>query len=735
LSRQQAAAAAGVLAAPQAVVVVQGDAGAGKTTMLRAVKDVAATAGWDLVGVSVQGVAARQLQAESGISSTTVASYLSQERSEAARGQTRRSRLVVVDESSMLGSRDLAELLRQAQAHGDKVVLVGDRNQVQGVGAGRPFARLVEAAERSGQLLSLSENYRQRDKELLEAVDLARAGKMAESVSLLDRTGRVLEIEDTSLRRVAVAHQYDKNTLIVAGSRESRDALNQIIREDLAKRGIVDRATAHNYPLCWSDPDGVPHMEVRELAVGDVVTFLENEYRNYDVRNGERGEVTKASGRSLAIRLEDGRSVDIDLREYSALDYGYALTTYKAQGQTYDRVIVEADTKEAQLQDQRNTYVQITRGRDDVRLFTDDKIALREAAEVLNFKVDTLEIAADFERTARMERRVYAEVFGDRDQGRDRATGAAVGLAEEKPNDDREKQEASPEAGASAAPPEQGRGSDRPFHPETTSTIQGSETVPSSLPADLSSFDTSVRENIGNFNRLFGKEPLTGMAEKLRDELTKAAAEAPEKARKEIVEERLAELDVTTDALVNGYKRVTALPANQQRDLMENLRCEVERRLMLKNILPSDEVRRAHEGLRTSMAETLDPTKIRVRNLQVLLQYGDVDVLLNGCFKQFKAIESRLEGRPDLNLEEKRRVAAELSKPENARVFGAHLTEPERAVAVGVFRSGVRDLDGATQGLDESERIAVQEYIEREQARSEQKGRDQGEGRSRGHER
>lgn len=415
LSERQAAVAAGILSAGRGTVVVQGDAGAGKTTMLRAVRDIAVQKGWETVGLSIQGVAARKLQEESGIASVTVSSYLSRERLAEREEKTRAPRLIVIDEASMNDSRGLAELMKRADKHGDKVVLVGDRNQIQSVGAGRPFDRLVETAEASGELLSLSENYRQRNKELREAVNLARDGKMRESIDILARTGRVAEIQNRDLRRVAVAALYNKDTLILAGSRESRDALNVLIRDDLAKRGVVDRTTAHTYKLSWADVDGMKQTVSRELAKGDAVTFLKNDYgKDLDVRNGERGEVLSTSKDGVTVRLEDGRKVEVDIKKYGALDYGYAMTTYKAQGQTYDKVVVEADTSVPVLQDYRNTYVQITRARDDVRVFTDDKAELREAAGVLNNRADTFGVDATLEKAAAMERRVQAEAFGDR---------------------------------------------------------------------------------------------------------------------------------------------------------------------------------------------------------------------------------------------------------------------------------------------------------------------------------
>ncbi|MHB2027154.1 MAG: MobF family relaxase [Elusimicrobiota bacterium] len=399
LSEPQASAAAAILSSRDNLLIIQGDAGAGKTAMLKAVGDIAKGQGWEPRGVAVQGTAARKLEEESGIDSQTLASYLAQEEARARRepGSKRVPRLVVFDEASMVGSRDLAKLRKNVEAAGDKLVLVGDRNQLQAIGAGRPFDRLAAQAEAKGDLLQLSENFRQRDAKLRAAVDLARQGDMRKSLELLNKAGHVAQIKDAYVRRLAVAEHYDKNTLIITGGRDSRDELNAIIRADLVKRGELSEK-GRIYELSVRDADGVYRVCRHELAPGDVVTFLENEYKAYDVRNGERGQVLSTRERGLTVKLEDGRAVDLDLDKYAALDYGYAVTTYKSQGQTFDKVVVEADTASAALQDQRNTYVQITRARDAVKIITDDKAELRSLAGVLSYKADTLDAKISYAR-------------------------------------------------------------------------------------------------------------------------------------------------------------------------------------------------------------------------------------------------------------------------------------------------------------------------------------------------
>jgi ATP-dependent exoDNAse (exonuclease V) alpha subunit len=710
LSEQQAAAAAGILSADRGTVVVQGDAGAGKTTMLRAVQEVASQKGWETVGLAIQGVAARKLQEESGIVSLTVSSYLARERAAGREDESlvpRGPRLLVIDEASMVDSRGLAELTRRADKHGDKIVLVGDRNQIQSVGAGRPFDRLVETAEECGQLLSLSENYRQRNQDLREAVDMARAGKMRESLDILARTGHITEIRDKSLRRLAVASLYAKDTLILAGSRESRDDLNLLIRDDLAKRGRIDRTTAKTYTLTWRNTDGTRQSVRRELAVGDVVTFLKNDYRkDFDVRNGERGEILKATEHGLSVRLEDDRVVKVDIEKYAALDYGYALTTYKSQGQTYNKVVVDADTAIPLLQDQRNTFVQITRSRDDIQVFTDDKAELREISGILNFKMDTFGIDATLEKATAMERRVQAEAFGDRARSEAGAkilmaeaqAAAAVRRLERMMEESDERKVSEPASSSPSEPLQPTPRSADPVPPASASQSPVSRPASASLPSKVASYPSSVTAHIHDFKALFGEKPLEGTAEILRDELVHEAAANEGKSQGQIIADRLAMLDTTTAAFTEGSDQIMKAPENVRRIMLERLGREVERRLMLKGELPDHDVRRVHEAIRTSLPENII-TPLAVTNQDVLSYAGDSEIIMRGYQRHLAAVTESLRGIEALNDAEKQTVARELSKPESTRALLEAIGHPEDAVAFAMVRSHVADLPRATKEL------------------------------------
>src|SRR3546814_19965762 len=69
--------------------------------------------------------------------------------------------------------------------------------------------------------------------------------------------------------------------------------------------------------------------------------FLKNE-RGRGVRNGTLGKVEQVSPERMAVKLDDGRSVAFDLKDYAHVDHGYAATIHKSQGVTVDRAHVLA---------------------------------------------------------------------------------------------------------------------------------------------------------------------------------------------------------------------------------------------------------------------------------------------------------------------------------------------------------------------------------------------------------
>jgi ATP-dependent exoDNAse (exonuclease V) alpha subunit len=112
----------------------------------------------------------------------------------------------------------------------------------------------------------------------------------------------------------------------------------------------------------------------RQLSEGDRVQFTAP-HKEERIANRQMGTIEKigASG-DLRIRLDSGRDVEFNLRQYPHLDHGYAVTSHSGQGATADRVLVHVDSENAneRLINSRLAYVAISRGRHDAQIYTND---------------------------------------------------------------------------------------------------------------------------------------------------------------------------------------------------------------------------------------------------------------------------------------------------------------------------------------------------------------------------
>src|SRR5260370_40267063 len=96
----------------------------------------------------------------------------------------------------------------------------------------------------------LDQIVRQKDPELLRAVDHLSRGAVTESLALLEQQGRITEIVDSQRRIAAIARSYaasPSNTIVVSPDNASRRQINQAVRVELQALGVVqaDDHTLH----------------------------------------------------------------------------------------------------------------------------------------------------------------------------------------------------------------------------------------------------------------------------------------------------------------------------------------------------------------------------------------------------------------------------------------------------------------------------------------------------------
>jgi conjugative relaxase-like TrwC/TraI family protein len=340
-----------------AVLVVRGHAGTGKTSALDACRHIWEGSGRTVVGCALSGRAAAELQAAAGIESTTIDRLLIDFVDYRPEILPRGDAVLVVDEAGMVGTRLLGRVLTAAEKSDATVVLVGDDRQLPEIDAGGAYRGLCE---RLGAV-ELVDNRRQREEWERQALVLLREGRSHEALAAYVEHGRVVLGPSADCVRAhlvadwwAAEQSGGGDNVMVALRRADARELNERARALRVAAGDVAGPTLA--------------LSAGEFAAGDRVVTTRNR-RSLGVVNGSRGTVTAVNehSRTLAVQLDAGRATVLSAQYLDAgyLAHGYAITGHKAQGMTADCAFVLGD--EAIYREWG--YVALSRGRAENRLY------------------------------------------------------------------------------------------------------------------------------------------------------------------------------------------------------------------------------------------------------------------------------------------------------------------------------------------------------------------------------
>lgn len=437
-SQGQRAAIDLALTSPDRHLGIVGAAGAGKTTSMKVIVDEYHKAGWQVIGVAPSAAAAKELESAGCNETRTLASLLAQKEPYSAKT------LYLLDEAGMVSAKDFQAFLVRADKEGVRTICVGDPRQLQAVEAGNPFKHLLE----SGAIdhVKIDEIQRQKDPQLKAIAEAFSRGDAKQGIKLARpymTTVEVLKGEDRSehlaeaaaARYLALSPEDRGNTLLLAGTNKTRQAINEKVRDSLTERGELDRTRtttitaldkssmtkeqmrhARNYERGMvidvggkNGPDyrtvdhtkgdeiiddrresfrpgkvrGVYLPREMQLAEGEQIMLRQND-RQRGITNGSTAAVHILDGQVMA-HLKDGTV--IPLKSTEVLDYDYARTVHQSQGATFDRAIVVAEG--SRVESAEAAYVACSRERFGLEILTADpqklekqwqKFAARETA-------------------------------------------------------------------------------------------------------------------------------------------------------------------------------------------------------------------------------------------------------------------------------------------------------------------------------------------------------------------
>ena len=180
-----------------------------------------------------------------------------------------------IDESSLASTNQMREFLAcLGPNNNDRVLLIGDIRQHQGVEAGRPFEQLQEAGMRTARL---DEIVRQQDPALKSAVELLATGQVSAALDALQPQGHVKEIPNSEERIRAIAKSYVESpdkTLIVSPDNASRRELNMAVRLELKATGsLAPQDHTFRVLVQRQDMTGAERSWASHYEIDDVVRY------------------------------------------------------------------------------------------------------------------------------------------------------------------------------------------------------------------------------------------------------------------------------------------------------------------------------------------------------------------------------------------------------------------------------------------------------------------------------
>lgn len=396
-----------------AIAIVEGSPGSGKTTTLLPLVDVYANTGCRVIATATAWRIANMLRDDLGIEARATASWI--ERIKAGEKVLDHRTVLIVDEAGLLSSREMHILLGAVEKAGAKIILVGDRRQLQAIGAG-PGLDLVTRAVEASRVDTI---VRQRESWAHEAITAFGHGRAAAALEAFADRGLLIEAQGGKAAMTAVLDAADQAqvrngnaaVLIVAKSNAAVAAISRAARERRKEAGLIN---GQEVSFEVATPSG--HATQISLAAGDQIRFL--------ARNDELGVINGTTASVVRVnetidRLEGTSRICIeaalgdrriifdpmqlaDARGRPRLGWAYASTVYGSQGLTVDHAVVYLDGN----CNRHDVFVASSRARDQSILVVDAKAIDRRLASELPFdrQRDDLEFSERVRRTWLAER-------------------------------------------------------------------------------------------------------------------------------------------------------------------------------------------------------------------------------------------------------------------------------------------------------------------------------------------
>lgn len=451
LSSEQTSAVENVLRSTSQVIAIRGAAGVGKTTLMKEAAAQIEKSGLRIFAFAPSAAASRGTLREAGFeNANTVAHLLMNPKLQ----QQTQGQVIWIDEAGLLGMRELWQVMQIAGRH-TRVILTGDSLQHAPVARGDAF-RLVQHYA-GLPLVEVTQIRRQERELYKRAVTALSRGDLPGAFRRLTELGAMIEVADDAARYARLAGDYlalshgGHAPLVVSPTHAEGKLATDAIRAARMQAGQLrgEREFTRFQSLHWDSADKKNAINYSE---GLLVQFHQNAkgiVRGAMLRVAGREDgkvmVSDASGRKLALPLQQAERFEVFREEsinlargdriritrngdslngrrlfnghvftvekftrsgnivlnngaeleakHGHLAHGYCSTSHSAQSKSVRDVLVAQSKNSFVASSQEQFYVSVSRGKQTIRIYTDDLRGLQEAVGISSTRLSGIELA------------------------------------------------------------------------------------------------------------------------------------------------------------------------------------------------------------------------------------------------------------------------------------------------------------------------------------------------------
>lgn len=368
------------------VTVITGGPGTGKTTTINAILHMLEKAGEDVLLAAPTGRAAKRMSEATGMEAQTIhrlleIGYMREDTNKQMFNRNEDNPLeadvIIVDEMSMVDITLMHALLK-AVVEGQRLILIGDADQLPSVGAGNVLKDIIKS-------------------ERIPVVRLIQIFRQASKSAIVMNAHRINKGE------YPIANEKGTDFFVMKRSiqEEVRQTIIELIMERLPKyqgfdsikdiqilapmrKGVLGVNELNKSLQAVLNPhhDLKPEKEYRGtlFRTGDKVMQIKNNYNTpwkilgktgmsidegTGVFNGDCGIITaiKEDEELLVVTFDDGKVVEYEFNQLDELELAYAVTIHKSQGSEYPVVILPIHSGPPMLLSRNLLYTAVTRAK------------------------------------------------------------------------------------------------------------------------------------------------------------------------------------------------------------------------------------------------------------------------------------------------------------------------------------------------------------------------------------